>query len=191
VNWHLLAESAPSSGTPEGGTALLATVETVDDAIAAESAGARLIDVGDAGPELIAAIRVRCPGLVICAGHDQADVVRDRELAARTGAGLICASVAQAEQAAAAGVPAGRIVVTAVPATLDEITNAGWATLTDVDSCAGGLGLPGAEAIAAVCSWLGVAVVRTRHVQQIARSLDMAASILGTRPPAWTVRGLA
>lgn len=45
-------------------------------------------------------------------------------------------------------------------------------------------------AVAAVSAWLGVAAVRTRHVPQVRRALDMTASIKGIRPPAWTVRAL-
>ena len=48
-----------------------------------------------------------------------------------------------------------------------------------------------AEAIAAVCAWTGAKVIRTRHVVEIRRCLDMTESILGLRRPAWTLRGLA
>ena len=48
-----------------------------------------------------------------------------------------------------------------------------------------------AEAVAAVCAWLGARVIRTRYVAEIRRCVDMTESILGRRPPAWTVRGLA
>jgi hypothetical protein len=51
--------------------------------------------------------------------------------------------------------------------------------------------LAGIVAIAAISSWLGAAVVRTRYPLQVRRALDMAATIQGTRPPARTVRGLA
>jgi dihydropteroate synthase len=46
-------------------------------------------------------------------------------------------------------------------------------------------------AAAAICAWLGIPAVRTRHVKEVRRALDMTASIMGTRPPAWTLRGLA
>ncbi len=49
----------------------------------------------------------------------------------------------------------------------------------------------GIAAMAALSSWLGAAVVRTRHPVPVRRALDMAASIRGIRPPARTVRGLA
>jgi hypothetical protein len=34
-------------------------------------------------------------------------------------------------------------------------------------------------------------VLRTRHVAEVRRCADMTESILGRRPPAWAVRGLA
>ena len=46
-------------------------------------------------------------------------------------------------------------------------------------------------AVAAVCAWLGGSVIRTRHVTEIRRSVEMTESILGRRPPAGTLRGLA
>jgi len=46
-------------------------------------------------------------------------------------------------------------------------------------------------ATAAVCTWLGAAVVRSRHTRAVRRAIDMTASIAGHRPPAHTVRGLA
>jgi hypothetical protein len=46
-------------------------------------------------------------------------------------------------------------------------------------------------ATAAVCTWLGAAVVRSRHTRAVRRAIDMTASIAGHRPPSHTVRGLA
>jgi hypothetical protein len=46
-------------------------------------------------------------------------------------------------------------------------------------------------ATAAVCTWLGAPVVRSRHTRAVRRSIDMTASIAGHRPPSQTVRGLA
>jgi dihydropteroate synthase len=165
----------------------MAPAGSVEDAIAAGRAGARLLDTGDAAPALIAAIRARLPEAIICGG-ETADIVHDRHLAVRTGAGLICESVTAAEKAEADGVPAGRVLVMAAPGMLDRVIGAGWRTLTDVDSY--GHGLAGAEAIAALCAWMGGAVVRTAHVTEIRRSLDMAEAIAGTRPPAQAIRGL-
>jgi hypothetical protein len=46
-------------------------------------------------------------------------------------------------------------------------------------------------ATAAVCTWLGAPVVRSRHTRAVRRAIDMTASIAGRRPPSYTVRGLA
>jgi len=46
-------------------------------------------------------------------------------------------------------------------------------------------------AAAAIGTWLGVAGIRTRHVPQVRRAIDMTSSIAGTRPPVLTTRGLA
>jgi hypothetical protein len=46
-------------------------------------------------------------------------------------------------------------------------------------------------ATAAVCTWLGARVVRSRHTRAVRRAIDMTASIAGNRPPSYTVRGLA
>jgi hypothetical protein len=59
----------------------------------------------------------------------------------------------------------------------------------DLDLGSGDAGRAGA--LAALCAWHGVAVVRTRHVLEVRRCLDMTATIMGVRPPAWAVRGLA
>ncbi len=48
-----------------------------------------------------------------------------------------------------------------------------------------------AIATAAVCTWLGAPVVRSRHTRAVRRAIDMTASIAGHRPPSRTVRGLA
>jgi dihydropteroate synthase len=46
-------------------------------------------------------------------------------------------------------------------------------------------------ATAAVCTWLGAPIVRSRDTRAVRRAIDMTASITGRRPPAHTVRGLA
>jgi len=46
-------------------------------------------------------------------------------------------------------------------------------------------------ATAAVCTWLGAPMVRSRHTRAVRRAIDMTASIAGRRPPSRTVRGLA
>ena len=42
-----------------------------------------------------------------------------------------------------------------------------------------------------MCVWLGARVLRTPYVAEVRRSADMTESILGRRPPAWAIRGLA
>ena len=49
----------------------------------------------------------------------------------------------------------------------------------------------GTLAATAVAAWLGARVFRTHDVPGTLRTLEMVASIRGTRPPARTVRGLA
>ncbi len=46
-------------------------------------------------------------------------------------------------------------------------------------------------ATAAVCTWLGVPVVRSQHTRAVRRAIDMTASIAGSRLPSRTIRGLA
>ena len=46
-------------------------------------------------------------------------------------------------------------------------------------------------ATAAVCTWLGAPLIRSRHTRAVRRAIDMTASIAGRRPPSRTVRGLA
>jgi hypothetical protein len=54
-----------------------------------------------------------------------------------------------------------------------------------------GWGTPAAAgAAAAVYAWQGARLIRTRHVAEVRRCLDMTECLLGIRPPAWAVRGL-
>jgi hypothetical protein len=46
-------------------------------------------------------------------------------------------------------------------------------------------------ATAAICTWLGAPLVRSRHTAAVRQAIDMTESIAGGRPPARTVRGLA
>jgi hypothetical protein len=63
----------------------------------------------------------------------------------------------------------------------------------DADRLAAAAAGSGAAVIAAaaVCTWLGAPVVRSRHTRAVRRAIDMTASIAGRRPPSHTVRGLA
>jgi len=167
---------------------LLTPVSTVTEAVAAAAAGADLIDVGD-DDELIGAIRGAARDTHICGRGADADIVRDAALAVRTGAGLMCPDPGAASRAVQRGIAADTIVVPAPPAGIPAAVRSGWAVLADVDET--GRSPAEAEAIAAVCAWLGASVIRTRHVTGVRRSVDMTESILGRRPPAWTLRGLA
>ena len=171
----------------EPGIALLAPVTTVEQAAAAAAAGAGLVDAGDDGA-LVPAIRRAVDGVRVCGEHEDADLVRDADLAARTGAALICPGPGAAAAAVRRGVAAGRILVQAAPAGIEAAVRAGWTVLADLDDLEG---LARIEAVAAVCAWLGASVLRTRYVAEVRRCADMTESILGRRPPAWAVRGLA
>jgi hypothetical protein len=171
----------------EPGIALLAPVATVAQAAAAAAAGAGLVDAGDDGA-LVPAIRRAVSGVRVCGVHEDADLMRDADLAARTGAALICPGPDAADAAVRRGVAAGRILVQAAPAGIEAAAGAGWPVLADLEGAAG---LARIEAAAAVCVWLGASVLRTRHVAEVRRCADMTESILGRRPPAWAVRGLA
>ena len=129
--------------------------------------------------------------------------MRDEATARATGARLICAGL---DAARASALPAGRLLVSVPPQPVRQAAQAGWAALVDVDRAAARpawatrhpAGRAGADqdqagivALAALGSWLGAAVVRTRHPVPVRRALDLAASIRGLRPPARTVRGLA
>jgi hypothetical protein len=177
----------------EPGIALLAPVTTVEQSATAAAAGAGLVDAGDDGA-LVPAIRRAVSGVRVCGEHEDADLVRDADLAARTGAALICPGPDAAEAAVRRGIAAGRILVQAAPAGIEAAVQAGWHVLADLEGIAdldGRGGQARTEAVAAVCAWLGASVLRTRHVTEVRRCADMTASILGRRPPAWAVRGLA
>jgi hypothetical protein len=182
---------------------LLAPVSTVGQAAQAAAAGARMVDVGADGA-LIPRIRRELSEILICGDHETADVARDAYRAARTGAALICPGQGAAAAAVERGIAVERILLQAAPAGIEAAVRGGWAVLADLEEPRGpdepaGLDEPAvragalarAEAIAAVCAWLGVSVLRTRHVAEIRRCADMTESILGRRPPAWAVRGLA
>jgi hypothetical protein len=171
---------------------LMAPVWTVTQAAEYAAAGARLVDVGD-HDALIPAIRDQLADLRICGDGAGADIVRDADLAARTGAGLICPDVRAAARAGQLGIAAERVLVQTGPAGITAAAQAGWAILVDLASEDAKLadGAAREAAVAAVCAWLGASVIRTRHVTEVRRSIEMTESILGRRPPAGTLRGLA
>jgi dihydropteroate synthase len=114
----------------------MAPVSTVDQAVACAAAGAQLVDVG-AARALIPAIRQAAAGLLICGCGEDADLVRDVNLAARTGAGLICRDLAAAQAAVGHRIAPDRILVRCAPAQIERAAESGWATLVDVDAEAG------------------------------------------------------
>jgi hypothetical protein len=115
------------------GTALIAVAEDLAAASAALAAGADLIDLGPAPAEMIAAFRADHPGILVCAAGSPADVVREAAVARATGALLVCAD---AETAAASGLPADRILVEVLPAQVPRASQAGLAALVDADRAA-------------------------------------------------------
>jgi hypothetical protein len=181
-----------SGGLPAAGTALLAVAGNAAEAAAAVRAGAALVELPAAGPAAIAAFLASHPGVLVCAECDRADVVRDPATALRTGAILLCDGLPAADRAP---VPRSRLLVEVPPAMAARAIAAGYAALVDLRDDPARAPDPGLAAgpiaIAAICAWLGAAVVRTSHPRQVRRALDMAESIRGTRLPARTVRGLA
>jgi hypothetical protein len=189
-----------STALQAGRTALLAVADSAAAAASAVGLGASMVDLGRAGRAEVDAFRASHPGVLVCVDGGAADIVRDLATALRTGAVLICADPAAAVRA---GLPAGRLLAELRPAQLGPAALAReYAALVDLPDGPG----PGADgappgespgapaaalAIAAISAWLGVAVIRTRHPQQVRRALDMADTVRGTRPPARTVRGLA
>src|SRR5580692_11582498 len=135
--------------------AIMAPVSAVAEAVAGAGAGARLVDVGTA-EALIPAIRRATADVLICGYAEGADLVLDADLAAGSGAGLICPDPAAAA-AGRRGIAPERILVRVTPAQIESAADSGWATLVDVDAVGGSL--HGVEAVAAVCAWLGVSVV--------------------------------
>ncbi len=131
-------------------------------------------------------VRSPAPTLLLGIAADPQQAVQ----ALAEGADLVDASAAAPEALAAIGAsPSGAALWTGTPA--DPV---------DADQVAaqasGARGLPpdsppaAVVAVAALSTWLGAPVVRTRHTRAARRAIDMTASIAGTRPPALTVRGL-
>jgi len=173
---------------PPAGTVVLATASELSAAVAAICAGAGLIDLWNASQETAAAVRARYPGVLACARADWADLVRDRAIALRTGAILICGDPTDAARAEVSGISRDAILVEAPPALAAGLMAAGWQVVVDADELAGPhaaaemAGPHAAAAVGAIACWLGAAAVRTSHVAAVRRAIDMTASIRGTRP---------
>jgi hypothetical protein len=173
----------------------MAIADTAAAAARAVADGADLVDLTGSGPAEVDAFRAGHPGIPVCAGEQAPDLTRDAALARRSGARLICATPAEAGQS---GLPAGQLLVEAVPAGLLGALTAGYpvlVTLPGLPSAPGGADDPppgaAALAVAALCAWLGAAVVRTRYPLPVRRALDLTDSVRGVRLPTRTVRGLA
>ena len=129
-------------------------------------------------------------------------------------ADIVGATVAEAERAVALGVARESILVDpghdfgkntrhSLEATrrLPELVATGWPVLVSLsrkdfvgealDIAAPADRLTGTLATTAVSAWLGARVYRAHDVAATRQTLDMVASILGTRPPAVARRGLA
>jgi dihydropteroate synthase len=128
-------------------------------------------------------------------------------------ADIVARTTALAEAAVRAGVDRDRVLVDpghdfgkntrhSLEATrrLGELVATGWpvlVALSNKDFVGETLDVPledrltGTLATTAVSAWLGARVFRAHDVRATRQTLDMVASIQGTRPPARTVRGLA
>jgi dihydropteroate synthase len=128
-------------------------------------------------------------------------------------ADIVTRTTALAETAVAAGVARDRVLVDpghdfgkntrhSLDATrrLDELVATGWpvlVALSNKDFVGEALDVPlderltGTLAATAVSAWLGARVFRVHDVAPTRQTLDMVASIRGTRPPLRTTRGLA
>jgi dihydropteroate synthase len=129
-------------------------------------------------------------------------------------ADIVARTVAEAERAAALGVPRESIVIDpghdfgkntrhSLEATrrLPELVATGWPVLVSLsrkdfvgetlDVAAPVERLTGTLASTAVSAWLGARVYRAHDVAATRQTLDMVASVAGLRPPAVARRGLA
>jgi hypothetical protein len=197
--WHMV--EYPAGWRLPAWSALMAVASDAETATAAVQSGADVIDLTEAGKAQITAFRTAHPAVPYCADDRSADIVTDQRIAAATGAWLICSDLAEARLS---GLPQHQLLVAASPAELPQLAAAGWHPIVDVDLHGGQyrpggstpMDLPdsrqaGVIAAAALSCWLGAAAVRTSQPAQVRQALDMTASILGLRPPARTVRGLA
>lgn len=128
-------------------------------------------------------------------------------------ADVIASTVGYAERAVAAGVRREGIFIDPahdfgkntwqtleVTRRLPELVATGWPvlmSLSNKDFIGESLDRPvdqriiGTLATTSVCAYLGARVFRVHEVEETRQTLDMVATILGTRPPRRTVRGLA
>jgi dihydropteroate synthase len=128
-------------------------------------------------------------------------------------ADVIARTVGEAERAVALGVNADSVLIDPghdfgkntrhsleVTRRLRELVETGWPVLVSLsnkdfvgETLARPVGerLIGTLATTSVSAWLGARVFRAHNVSETRQTLDMIATIRGTRPPARTLRGLA
>ena len=122
-------------------------------------------------------------------------------------------TVAEAERATAAGVDRRSVLIDPghdfgkntwhsleVTRRLGELVATGWpvlVSLSNKDFVGEALGRPvgerlfGTLATTSICAWLGARVFRAHNVAETRDTVDMVATVRGTRPPTLVVRGLA
>jgi hypothetical protein len=151
-------------------TLLLGIGADPQQAALAQAEGADLLDVRAATPGALAAIRASLPGAVLWADSGADPVDADRLAAGAT-----------------------RLAGEAEDPVREPADLAGEAAdlAGEVEDPAGQEPPAAVIATAAVCTWLGAPVIRSRHTRAVRRAIDMTASIAGRRPPSHTVRGLA
>lgn len=152
--------------------------------------GADIAEVA-ADPEVVRAVRAapRAPVVAVAPASEEQAAACVRAgadlligdafagVAAATGAALLCSAPERA-----AGVrPDGVLVRAADPYEAGRLAGAGWAVVVDAAE----------PAVASVFAWAGARVFRTADPDATRQVLDMVASIIGTRPPAVSRRGLA
>ena len=142
-------------------TLLLGIGADPQQAALARAEGADLIDVRGATPGALAAIRASLAAGVLWTGPRGDPPDTDPLDADQLAADKLAPGKLAAVGAAHRGGAAGQVTPAAVIAT------------------------------AAVCTWLGAPVIRSRHTRAVRRAIDMTASIAGHRLPSRTVRGLA
>lgn len=128
-------------------------------------------------------------------------------------ADVLARTVGEAERAVALGVPRESVLIDPghdfgkntrhsleITRRLAEMVATGWpvlVSLSNKDFVGETLGRPvgerliGTLATTSVTAWLGARVFRAHNIAETRQTLDMIATIRGTRPPARTVRGLA
>jgi hypothetical protein len=181
-------------------TLLLAVGADPQRAAKALAEGADLIDVRAAAPGALAAIRASLPAGVLWTGSrterlDTDPLDANPQDANPQDASKLDANPLDAGKLDANPQDAGKLdanPLDAEPLDADLLAaRAGGERRAAAEDPAGQVTPAAVIATAAVCTWLGAAVIRSRHTRAVRRAIDMTASIAGHRPPSHTVRGLA